>query len=194
MDSPTLSSFNYEQFFLEERQWLESMHISYASNSHSTNSETLSSPKEKDRRKIREISPKPEDCRATKNIAKNYGKAIVSFAASNIALPYLKPILQENLVTIEAFLEFMNLARSSIKGIDSFRSFLMIKEEDKRPVIALKKSFQAISSVFIKNFSANWIAHSRIKNKLVYLKYRFRILRRINNPDTFTYVKGPNHY
>lgn len=132
----------------------------------------------------------PEKIRCTKNIAKNYGSAIATFACSAIALPYIKPLLEQEGLSLQAFIDYGKQMKKFITGIDSFRSSLLVKSTDGSMSASCKRVFQKISEVFIKYFSVNWIFTARIAHKLVYLKYRGKMLRRIQNPELFTYVKG----
>jgi hypothetical protein len=206
MDSPTLTSYNYEQFWLEDRQWRELLQSEFTSSVHSpcpsasleetistTQSQYQEPVKTKKTRKPRAKSSE-NDYKATKNIVKNYAKAIANFVLSPISLPYLYAILKDKSNSLDEFLDFVKVAKESIQGIDTFRYFLLAQENDSSELRAFKDTFKAISIIFIKYFSVNWIAHSRLKNKLVYLKYRFRILRRITNPDSFTYLKKPKGF
>lgn len=128
-----------------------------------------------------------------KNIAINYGKAIATFAASQIANPYIKVLLDEHQdcqgLTIAAFQRFINQRKSKIAGVSSLRSLLLVTDEDTKEVTKCKRMFQAIGEVFIKYFSVNWIMTGKLVHKLVYLKFRTKMLRRIQNPESFTYVR-----
>jgi len=132
----------------------------------------------------------PEKIRCTKNIAKNYGSAIATFACSEISKPYLKPFLQQENLSMEAFIFYAKQMKKLITGIDSFRNSLLVKPNDTPINASCKRVFQKISEVFIKYFSVNWIFTARIAHKLVYLKYRGKMLRRVQCPELFTYVKG----
>jgi len=132
----------------------------------------------------------PEKIRCAKNIVKNYGKAIATFACSNLAEPYLDEHLQEQGISLNDFISYATTAKKAIENIDSFRNVLLIKDQDSEKEVACKKVFQHIGEVFIKNFSANWIYNTKIVHKLTYLKYRFKMLRRLRNPEFFTYLKG----
>lgn len=133
--------------------------------------------------------PHTGNTRATKNIVINFGKAIASFAVSPLATPYLEQILEKENITSKEFTDFVNEAKAGIGGIDSFRLLLLIDESRDTPrLAACKRAFAAISTVFIKYFSVNWITHGRVAHKLTYLKYRFKVLRRIQNPEFFTYI------
>lgn len=151
---------------------------------------TQSKSLQKKRRKIPGVIITPEKIRCTKNIVKNYGKAIANFVFSDISKCYLQPFLEEEKLSTQDFIAFIKKAKSAIEGIDSFRNTLVIKEEDSQLTMSCKKVFRHIGEVFIKHFSVNWIYNARIVHKLTYLKYRFKMLRRIQNPDLFTYLKS----
>jgi len=128
--------------------------------------------------------------RATKNIVKNYGKAICSFACSEIGKPYLETVLEKhNIKQHKEFLTYISKVKESIDSIQSFRSLLLVREDDPADVVAFKKAFAAIGEVFIKYFSVNWIFSGRITHKDTHLKFRFKMLRRIQHPEFFTYLK-----
>lgn len=126
--------------------------------------------------------------RATKNVVINFGKAIASFAISPLAYTYLKPLLEKENISNKEFADFVGEAKAGIGGIDSFRSLLLIGESETAQLCACKRIFAELGKVFIKYFSVNWITHGRVSHKLTYLKYRFKVLRRIQNPELFTYI------
>jgi len=146
-------------------------------------------PRKRNRTHVK-TSKTTENYRATKNLAKNYGKAVASFACSDLATPYLTSILEKEGLDAQNFSIRMKAAKDSIQSIESFRKWLLINHNDGMQEAAEKRAFQAIGVVFIKFFSVNWIIHSRLNNKMEYLKYRFRMLRRIENPELFTYMQG----
>jgi len=129
--------------------------------------------------------------RSTKNIVKNYGKAICSFACSEIGKPYLDSVLEKNNIQQKhkEFIAYICKVKESIDSIQSFRSLLLITENDTDDMIAYKRAFAAIGEIFIKYFSVNWIFSGRITHKDTHLKFRFKMLRRIQNPEFFTYLK-----
>lgn len=126
---------------------------------------------------------------AMKNIVLNYGKAIGSFAVSHMAIPYLEESLEKFNITLAKFREFVNQQKAKIGGICSLRTLLLANKDDGEHVIACKKVFGQIAEVFIKYFSVNWIIHGRVTHKLTYLKFRYKMLRRIQNPECFTYIR-----
>jgi len=187
-DSPTLSRYNYDMFYYAQ-QWENNSSDNSLSPTPSSQIPEDTQPRTRNRNACQKKIN--ENYRATKNIPKNYGKAITSFSTSELATPYLDPILRREGLTNEQFMDYMKLAKESIQGIDTFRAFLLIDRNDSSLLIAKKRAFQAIGIVFIKYFSVNWIMHGRLSNKIVYLKYRFKILRRIQKPELFTYLQGP---
>jgi len=145
--------------------------------------------KKKTRTKKHERESPSKAASPTKNIVINYGGAIIAFAASSLAEPYLEPHLKKEGVTLKQFVDFVQASKGKTNSIQGFRSLLIISETDNETTKTLKQIFAKISEVFIKYFSVNWIMHGRVTHKLVYLKYRCRILRRIQNPEYFTYIK-----
>jgi len=128
---------------------------------------------------------------STKNIVKNYGSAIISFSYSELSKPYLEPFLEEFQISSKEFTDFVDGSKSAVTGITSFRNMLMInEEEDDEKCVACKSVFQKIAEVFIKYFSVNWIFSGKVTHKLTYLKYRGKMLRRIQNPELFIYLKS----
>ena len=130
-----------------------------------------------------------DEMRSTKTIVKNFGKAIASFALSPLSSPYLSPLLDKEGLNSNKFERFSIEGKDSIEGIDTFRSLLLVKDTDDNQTAACKRVFQGIAEVFIKYFSVNWIYSGRMVNKKFHLKCRFKMLRRIQNPQLFTYLK-----
>jgi hypothetical protein len=68
----------------------------------------------------------------------------------------------------------------------------MMDDEDDEYTRSYKRVFQGISKVFIKFFSVNWIFDGKLKYKNEHIKFRNRMLRRIEKPEMFTYLKPFN--
>jgi hypothetical protein len=144
----------------------------------------------KKRRRVAGCPVTTETDRATKNIVKNYGKAICSFASSPISTPYLEPLAKKHGVEMIDFINFVSNAKESIESMSSFRNHLLITEEDDELRCKLKQIFRSICEVFIKFFSVNWIFSGRLTYKEIHLKFRFKLLRRVRNPESFTYLSA----
>jgi len=130
-----------------------------------------------------------DEIKSTKTVVKNYGKAIASFALSPIAVPYLNPLVKNEGIKLTEFIHYISAVKESIEGIDTFRSLLLIKDSDEKKTASSKRVFQSIGEIFIKYFSVNWIYSGRMMNKKAHLRFRFKMLRRIKNPELFTYLK-----
>jgi len=129
---------------------------------------------------------------SSKNIIKNYGKALCSFAASDLALPYIERIIEKRnfqFIKAKKFMEYINERKSQVNNIESIRALLIQKEKEDLNTKAYKQIFQDISVVFLKYFSVNWIYSGKIIQKKAHLNFRFKMLRRIQNPQHFTYLK-----
>ncbi len=130
-----------------------------------------------------------EEVKSTKTVVKNYGKAIASFAISPVAVPYLTPYILEEQVNLAEFVEYVGKAKENIEGIDTLRGLLLVKDNDDNKTASFKRVFRALAEIFVKYFSVNWIYSGRMLNKKVHLTFRFKMLRRIQSPELFTYLK-----
>lgn len=126
---------------------------------------------------------------SSKNITKNYCRAMINFSLSDLAVPYLLSILAKYNLQIQDFREFININKEAVNCIKGLRELLLITQNDSEQIRDLKKVFQEISVVFLKMFSVNWVFSSRITDKRTHLNYRFKILRRVLNPQYFTYLE-----
>jgi hypothetical protein len=152
--------------------------------SRNTSASILSEDAAKPKRK-----PKAHKTRnPTKNISINYGKAIISFAVSHVALPYLAEFFNDFDYSYSRFVNFLKDCRKKMNGMHALKSFLIPDKKDNEETVEFKRAFQKISEVFINYFSINWITYGKVTEKLVYLKYRFKMLRRVRNPQMFTYI------
>jgi hypothetical protein len=127
--------------------------------------------------------------RPLKNLVKNYGRAICSFINSKISDTYITSAARERGVNVKSFKDFIYNKKDFLDGIDTFRAMLVAGPEDSDLIKLYKKLFQIMAATFIKYFSVNWIFDSKIAHKDVYLKYRFKMLRRIQAPEYFTYLQ-----
>ena len=132
--------------------------------------------------------------KGSNNIMKNYSRALVNFASSDLATPYLKRRKEEvdedgETIPNEEFQGMLNAKKEKINCIKSLRELLLVEHSDTRPIKAFKRTFRYICVIFINYFSVNWIFSSKISDKMGHLKYRFKILRRVRNPEYFTYLE-----
>lgn len=141
---------------------------------------------------VRSPEPARRDVQTNKNIVKNYARAMINFALSEMSQTYLNKIIAEEGIDHKEFKEFLLTQKEIINSIKTLRDALLIPEGDRSKLSAFKRAFKAISEIFIKFFSVNWIFNSKINDKTLHLKYRFKILRRIRNPEHFTYLENFN--
>jgi len=127
---------------------------------------------------------------SSKTIVKNFGKAMCAFAASELAMPYLKQIVEQGANVIKSFQMYIKKKKNGVDSIESLRSLLLIGRGDGEEVMLYKKIFQEVSIIFIKYFSVNWIFQGKMAHKQAHLRARFKMLRRVQNPEYFTYFKG----
>jgi hypothetical protein len=144
----------------------------------------------KKRRKVPGVVFTPVNIRSTKNIVKNYGNAIASFAVSELAIPYLSPLLANEGLDLQGFQRYIYEKKMSLTNISNFRTLLKEYPEDGELENAYKRVFKSIAEVFVKYFSVNWIYSGKITYREEHLRFRNKMLRRIQNPDLFTYLKG----
>lgn len=126
-------------------------------------------------------------------IVRNYAKALCSFAYSEMAVPYLLIIIKENFpgqVELDEFQKCIKDKKGKTASIPSLRKLLMEEDKDNSKERAYKRMFTEISIIFIKFFAVNWIFSGKVKYRLEHLKYRHKMLRRIRNPEFFTYLKS----
>lgn len=120
---------------------------------------------------------------------------MINFALSYIANPYLEKIIEkypERRIDMRSFKEFMEQQKERVTSIKRLRELLMIKVKEDKVILGYKIVFKEISLVFIKYFSVNWIYNSKIEGRMIHLKYRFKMIRRVENPKMFTHIEDIN--
>jgi len=122
------------------------------------------------------------------NIMKNYCRAFVNFALSDLAIPYLNK-REEILISTQRFRHILESKRKKVNCIKSLRSLLLHGKHESKEMEAFKYEFQRLCEVFLKYFCVNWIFHSKVADKIKHLHYRGKMLRRIQNPEFFTYLE-----
>ena len=155
-----------------------------------TQQKSVTTPTKAPRQRIRN-----PNLSSSKNIMKNYARALVNFALVKVSKPYLEEFILKNAPKqclesqISSFKAFIVQNKQKINCIKNLRSMLLIDNKDPTEVVMFKKLFKYISVIFLKFFSANWLWSSKIGDKVTHLKYRFKIMRRVQNPEFFTYLE-----
>jgi len=148
----------------------------------------ITKPKEPGEKKLTKREAR-KIAKSYKNIAKNFGRAICSFTVSSTSDDYLIPITEKEGVNLSLFREYIEQRKEEINGIEGFRRLLLVDPADPPDIQQYKRCFQKIAEVFMKYFSVNWIFSGRLSYQMLYLKLRFKILRRIQHPELFTFIK-----
>lgn len=119
----------------------------------------------------------------TKNIPKNFGKAIVSFIEKQEKLTM--SILQRfpNLDYAQFILE-MRQRRRRINSIADLRA-LWLEAENR-----FAEPTRILSLIFLKKHSLPYIFHSRVTNYEGHIKYRYRLMEALKDPQNFTSIKS----
>ena len=118
----------------------------------------------------------------TKNIPKNYLKAINSFIKSS---PYTKTVIRENNVS-ESNLR-MNMKRLELRGnsIQTLRKMWGSENMNNKG----RKCIRILSYIFMRKYSLSYIFNSKVKNYRTHLKYRKKLIEGIENPISFNHIK-----
>lgn len=131
----------------------------------------------------------------TKGLCRNYGRAISSFALSSLALPYIRQ--QKIMISFEqweGFRSFVKVIRRVINGTDSLRAAVLVTQNDSGDILIYKRTFQILAEIFIKFYSVQWITHSkRLSLRTLHLKYRYKVLKLILNPELYTSLALKKH-
>ena len=124
------------------------------------------------------------------NIMKNYCQAMISFSLSPLSDFYLAREPESKILSLERFRQILSAQKTKINCIKSLREALLIEPQDCAEVQSFKRLFQVTCKIFIKFFSVNWIYNGKLTERIKYLEYRGKILRRIEHPEHFTFLKS----
>jgi len=172
----------YEENDPNQTQTTESLDTQIKIEAKSPQEQVPSPPKLSDK-----FEQKKKSANSTKNIVKNYGRAMINFSVSRVGYPYIRNKLKEENLHYNSFKKYLENRKENMDGILSLRNLLLRSQDDDFKVTAIKKIFQYTCEIFVKYFSANWIYNSKVGDKMSHLKARFKILRRVKDPEHFTY-------
>jgi len=131
---------------------------------------------------------KPSESIVSKNVIKNYGKAMAAFACSKLSKPYLEDLAKKEDIVSADFTHYVATYKECTDSIGGLRSLLLATENDSEEVCTYKRVFKALCEIFLKYFSVNWIFSGKMNHKMLHLTLRFKMLRRVRNPEYFTYL------
>ncbi len=124
------------------------------------------------------------------NVMKNYARAMVRFSLSALADPYLERMKEKYAMESEDFKKTLRGHKAKVNCIKHLRDILLVSEQDSEETRTFKKMFQELCVIFMKFFSVNWIYHGKMLERTKYIKYRGKMLRRVQNPEYFTYLES----
>lgn len=126
--------------------------------------------------------PMKSDKNQTKNIPKNFGKAIACFIEHNEPLVRRVFTLFPQLDYSEFLLD-MKRRRRSVNSIAALRSF-WIEEEN-----IFAAPTRILSQIFLRKHCFHYIFSSRVTYFEGHIKYRVRLLEALENPKDFNSFK-----
>ncbi|CAD8161193.1 unnamed protein product [Paramecium octaurelia] len=117
----------------------------------------------------------------TKNITKNFSKAIISYIMNN-------PDLLKSFFSNKQYDDFLNLLKNKKNQMTNIKQ-LRDLWVDGGKFSEFNKVFRIISQYFLKNQSVAYVYNSRISNTIWHLKYRQNLLRALKEPENFRFIK-----
>jgi hypothetical protein len=115
----------------------------------------------------------------TKNIPKNYGKAIIIFIEKNRDI--LEKVFVKNGDSYDKLLLRLPNLKKKINTISDLRNLWEDQPES--------KSLRMVSNSFLRKHSLHYIYNSRIRTSLCHAKYKRRLQEAILNPKDFNHIK-----
>ncbi|CAD8183586.1 unnamed protein product [Paramecium octaurelia] len=120
----------------------------------------------------------------SKNIPKNYCKAIISYAQKNQTL--CQEILKEE-IKVAKFIEYLTSQKKKSLNIRVFKALLQQCDDPIQD--EFNRTFRIISQIFIKKYAINYIYNSKIVQHNWHIRYRQQIYKGIRNPKRFSHIK-----
>lgn len=107
------------------------------------------------------------------DIMKAFANTIVIFALSPLAYPYLD---REGILEPETFKRILEEKR---RQNWSLKRLLVIQRDESMETRAFKRIFKETCVIFLREFCVDWIFQSKFSNKMMYIRYRTKLLRRL---------------
>ncbi|CAD8099649.1 unnamed protein product [Paramecium sonneborni] len=124
------------------------------------------------------------DQKDSKNIPKNYCKAIITFAQKNQQL--CVKILGDQLKATR-FIEHLTSHKNKLLNIKVFSALL--QQSENKTHEEFNRTFRIISKIFVKKFAINYIYNSKIIQDNWHTRYRNKIYKAIKCPKKFSHIK-----
>ncbi|CAD8163022.1 unnamed protein product [Paramecium octaurelia] len=119
----------------------------------------------------------------TKNITKNFSKAIISYITQNKDIGLRLLDARE----FEDFMSILKEKKNKMTNIQQLRELWVDCDNEK--LKQFNHTFRIFSQYFLRQQSVAYIYNSRIMNTGWHLKYRYNLLRALREPQNFKYIK-----
>ncbi len=117
----------------------------------------------------------------SKNIPKNYGKAIITFIRKNE--DFTRRVLARLGMEYSAFMRNLRGLRSNLNTISQLRAIWMEEENE------FAKAYRILSIEYLRKHSLEYIFNSRVENFYKHIKYRYKVIESVSDPMAFTCMK-----
>ncbi|CAD8062212.1 unnamed protein product [Paramecium sonneborni] len=117
----------------------------------------------------------------TKNITKNYSKAIISYIFNN-------PELVQKMMSKQRYVDFVNFLKNKKNQMTNIKQLRDLWVDGGKNA-EFNRVFRIISQQFLKTQAVSYVYNSRISNTQWHLKYRFNLLRALKEPENFKFIK-----
>jgi hypothetical protein len=122
---------------------------------------------------------RPTGSNETKNIAKNYGKAIIAFMQRNKRL--FRAICRNTATPYQRIAEELPELKAALTTVMGFRRVWTSYK--------YAECMRMVSQVFLRKSALPYIFNSKVANVQTHLKYRARFLKALRNPAAFDHIK-----
>lgn len=117
----------------------------------------------------------------SKNIPKNYGKAIITFIRKNEE--FTRRVLGHLGLDYAGFMRNLRSLRANLNTISQLRAMWMEEENE------FARAYRVLSLEYLRKHSLPYIFNSRVENFYKHIKYRYKIIESVSDPTAFTCMK-----
>ena len=135
------------------------------------------------KKEINKISHNSSLRNDTKNIPKNYGKAMLNYIQKNTR--EIKKFISQHDVDLMELMIVVKEFKGKINTIHDLREMWGEQAKDDK----VKKCIRILSYHFMRMKCLPYIFNSRIRNYHTHIKYRKKMMEGIRDPEKFTKIK-----
>lgn len=118
----------------------------------------------------------------TKNIPKNYGKAILSFIQKS---PKSRKLAAEMGIQFADFMMQVRRMKKKVNSIEGLKKMWGADDLEHK----VRKCIRILSYQFMRKHCLRYIFHSKVRNYGTHIKYRQKLIEGIENPVAFNHIK-----